>query len=106
METITVLPQGPDGRVAIWDRDPAHGDSDLFLTAGQPAVTIALTSGVRQAIRDGRLLVLAAPPEPVAESPKPRKGKKAESPPDTPPDPAALPDGVASGDDQDDGAEA
>jgi hypothetical protein len=80
MATITVLPQGAAGRTAIWDRDPAYDDGDLFLVAGGPAVTVPVTPGVERAIREGRLLVLAPAPEvPAAEPAKAPRGKKAKT---------------------------
>lgn len=70
-ETITVRP-GPNlkpGQVAIWERDPAHPDGEVYLAAphaGEDAETaqVARTLEVSKRIADGRLLETQATPKP------------------------------------------
>jgi hypothetical protein len=65
MAKIIVTSNLPENRVAIWDRDKAHKpDGEIYLTGGQTA-EVADTAGVRQALREGRLIQLSEFPEPA-----------------------------------------
>lgn len=62
------------GRVALWERNPAHPTGEVFIHRGSP-VEVAETAAVLAAVKDGRLVVVedvrAQTPEPEP-APKPR----------------------------------
>ena len=88
-DTIRVKP-GPKlapGQVAIWDRDEAHPDGEVFLakpqpddTEQEPEIEVAETAGVLQALGDGRLARAErrrAPVPPATPSPPPSQTQTA-----------------------------
>jgi hypothetical protein len=88
--TITVK-AGPTieaGRVALWDRDPAHADGEVFLAkahAGQDdePIEVAETPGVIIALGEGRLVRAerrrATAPTPVSSQPTASTGETNQS---------------------------
>lgn len=68
-ELILVVAGQADGRVALWERDPAHPGGEVFIAGnGGPAVRVARTPAVLHALTTG-VLVAVAPPEPEIVAP-------------------------------------
>ena len=53
---ITVEAGRDNGRVALWEKDPAHPDGEAFIAAGNGRHRVARTGAVLQALADGRLI--------------------------------------------------
>jgi hypothetical protein len=72
-ELMTVVAGNADGRVALWERDPAHPGGEVFIAGnGGPAVRVARTPAVLRALALGLLVPVTEPvAEPVAEPVKP-----------------------------------
>ena len=52
---IKVKSNLPPDRVALWDRNKAHPNGEVFIKGGDSA-ELEMTDGVMAAIRDGRLV--------------------------------------------------
>lgn len=91
-DLITVEAARDDGRVALWEKDPAHPDGEVFIASGTGRHEVARTPAVLRALAEGRLIEhpkfigppVAATPSPIVPAPG-QKGKgpkqaKAEQP--------------------------
>lgn len=71
-ELMTVVAGLADGRVALWERDPAHPGGEVFIAGnGGPAVRVARTPAVLAALAAGRLVAVAPAVPVVAPEPEP-----------------------------------
>lgn len=88
-EWMTVEAARDDGRVALWEKDPAHPDGEVFVAGGNGRHEVARTPAVLRALAEGRLIerpkVKGRPegePEPSApanepvETAEPSNGKR------------------------------
>lgn len=77
-------PSGNDpqaaGPVALWEKDPAHPDGEVFV-AGDKPVQVAMTSAVEEAINTKRLEKVSGPAD---EQDEPKDAAGAAAPPKAP----------------------
>lgn len=84
-----------DNRVALFDRDPRHPETEVFI-AGDRVVKVAETPRVARYLREGRLVrVDLSPsdeeetetaPDPADSAPTESNGEEGDNPPETAPD--------------------
>lgn len=65
--TITVRGAQKDGRVVLWEHDPAHPKGEIFVVGDGETYTVAPTRAVKRLIGAGRL-VEVTPPKPAAKT--------------------------------------
>lgn len=71
-ELITVMAAKVNGRVVLWEPNPAHPTGEAFVAGDGRSVQVALTPRVQKALDAGTLLkVQAATPEPPAPADTP-----------------------------------
>lgn len=62
MQVITVRGAGDDGRVALYERDPAHPRGQALVAHGGKAVQVALTPAVKRLLAAGSLVQVQVTP--------------------------------------------
>lgn len=73
MEKIMVRSNLQDGRVAYWERHPAHPQGEIFIATATPQM-VAMTTGVEERIRSGILSVVETEQQPPQDDDKPSSG--------------------------------
>lgn len=56
IDIIKVKATNTDGRVALWNRDAAHPNGEVFISGDGAVVEVANTAAVRAAIKAGALV--------------------------------------------------
>ncbi len=65
MEIVTVRSTASDGRVVVWEKNPAHPNGEVFVSGDQKEKWVALTSAVLAELSKGRLEIVFASPRSV-----------------------------------------
>lgn len=74
---LTVRGSGRSDLTAIWEVDEAHPNGEIFLSESSAEAQVGDTTRVRQAIMDGKLVLVAeAPAEAPVEAPASDDGKR------------------------------
>ncbi len=60
MEIVTVRSTASDGRVVVWEKNPAHPNGEVFVVGDQKEKRVALTSAVLAELSKGRLEIVFA----------------------------------------------